>query len=300
MTYSIQINSLTHHFENQQKVLNNINIAVPQGSIYGFLGPNGAGKTTSLRLMLGLLQKQKGKIEILGKTFEKNRIEILKQTGSLIEYPSIYGQLTAYQNVLVWQKIYQCSKSRIDEVLHIVGLSETGNKKASNFSLGMKQRLGLAIALLNNPSLLILDEPTNGLDPNGIIEIRELLINLNKEQGITIVISSHLLSEIEKLVTHIGLIHKGNVLFEGTLNELLETQKKASFVIANTSNNTKAIELLQSMCKPILQNAKIQMNVRTDEEISKIVQALVMQNIDVYEIYRSNADLESIFMNYIN
>lgn len=300
MTYSIQISGLTHHFDSQQKVLNNINIAVPQGSIYGFLGPNGAGKTTSLRLMLGLLQKQKGEIEILGKTFEKNRIEILKQTGSLIEYPSIYGQLTAYQNVLVWQKIYQCSKSRIDEVLSIVGLSDTGNKKASNFSLGMKQRLGLAIALLNNPNLLILDEPTNGLDPNGIIEIRELLIKLNKEQDITIVISSHLLSEIEKLVTHIGLIHKGNMLFEGTLNELLETQKKASWVVLNTSNNSKAIELLKQTYKPYMQDEKVYINAYTDDEIAKIIHALVQENLDVYEVLRSKTDLESIFMKFIN
>lgn len=300
MTYSIQISNLSHHFDNQQKVLNNINISVPEGSIYGFLGPNGAGKTTSLRLMLGLLQKQGGKIKILGKTFENNRIEILKQTGSLIEYPSIYGQLTAKENVLVWQKIYQCPQSRIEEVLHIVGLSETGNKKTSNFSLGMKQRLGLAIAMLNKPSILILDEPTNGLDPNGIIEIRELLIKLNQEQGITIVISSHLLSEIEKLVTHIGLMHKGNMLFEGTLNELLTTQKKASFVLANTSNNSKAMEILQQNYKVALQNNSLQINVHTDEEIAKIVDFLVQKSISVYEIRRNNTDLESIFMNYIN
>jgi lantibiotic transport system ATP-binding protein len=300
MTYAIEINNLNHYFDNQQKVLNHINMAVPQGSIYGFLGPNGAGKTTSLRLILGLLQKQQGEIKISGKTFEKNRIEILKKTGSLIEYPSIYGQLTAKQNVLVWQKIHQCNKNRIDEVLDIVGLAETGNKKAINFSLGMKQRLGLAIALLNQPNLLILDEPTNGLDPNGIIEIRELLIKLNKEQGITILISSHLLSEIEKLVTHIGLIHKGNMLFEGTLNELLATQKKASVVIIKTANNQKAYEFLGQNYQVKLNNEKIEIQAFTDEEVAAIINLLVQQNIDVHEVFRSNADLENIFMNYIN
>jgi lantibiotic transport system ATP-binding protein len=300
MTHAIQIEDLTHHFTPKNIVLNHINIEVPKGSIYGFLGPNGAGKTTTLRLLLGLLQKQTGQIKILGKTFEKNRIEILKQTGSLIEYPSIYGQLTAKQNLLVWQKIYQCAIGRIDEVLDIVGLSETRDKKASNFSLGMKQRLGLGIALLNNPSILVLDEPTNGLDPNGIVEIRELLIKLNSEQKITILISSHLLSEIEKLATHVGLIHKGKMLFQGTLSELLTTQKKASIVMANTSNNELAIQLLQAMYKPVLKNDQIEINANSDEEISKIVHLWVHQNIEVYEIYRSNADLESIFMKYIN
>jgi lantibiotic transport system ATP-binding protein len=300
MPYAIEIKNLNHHFGNQQKVLNNINLAVPQGSIYGFLGPNGAGKTTSLRLMLGLLQKQTGNIKILGKTFEKNKLEILAQTGSLIEYPSIYGQLTAKQNLLVWQKIYQCPKNRMEEVLQIVSLETTGNKKTANFSLGMKQRLGLAIALLNKPSLLILDEPTNGLDPNGIIEIRELLIKLNQEQGITIVISSHLLSEIEKLVTHIGLIHQGNMLFEGTLNELLTTQKKASFVIANTSNNNATIQILPPTYNAMLFNNKIKIDVNTEEDIAQVVNMLVQEKIAVYEIYRNDADLESIFMNYIN
>ncbi len=250
--------------------------------------------------MLGLLQKQKGEIKISGKTFENNRIEILRQTGSLIEYPSIYGQLTARQNVLVWQKIYQCAVSRIDEVLNIVGLSETGNKKALHFSLGMKQRLGLAIALLNSPGILILDEPTNGLDPNGILEIRELLVELNKKQGITILISSHLLSEIEKLVTHIGRIHKGNMLFQRTLNELLTKQKKACVVVANTSNNEKAIELLQQKYNPISKDDRILIKANTDEEISDIVHLFVQQKINLYEIYKSDADLESIFIDYIN
>jgi lantibiotic transport system ATP-binding protein len=300
MSYAIEIKDLTHHFDHQQKVLNNIRLSVPMGSVYGFLGPNGAGKTTSLRLILGLLQKQEGEIKILDKTFENNRIDILSQTGSLIEYPSIYGQLTAKQNVLVWQKIYQCPKSRIDEVLEIVGLATTGNKKANNFSLGMKQRLGLAIALLNKPSLLILDEPTNGLDPNGIIEIRELLIKLNQEQGITIVISSHLLSEIEKLVTHIGLIHRGNILFEGTLNELLTTQKKASFAIAHTANNPKALEILSKKYTTVLKDEKLKINASSEDDMAEIVNILVQNGIKVYEIHRNNPDLESIFMNYIN
>ena len=163
----------------------------------------------------------------------------------------------------------------------------------------MKQRLGLAIALLNNPSLLILDEPTNGLDPNGIIEIRDLLLQLNQEQGITILISSHLLSEIEKLVTHIGLIHQGTMLFEGTLNEVLTTQKNVSYVIANTANNAQALDMLSLHYKVILKDDKLHIATSLDQDIAHIVNVLVQNKINIYEIHRINPDLESIFMNYI-
>ena len=152
--------------------MDDINLRVEFGSIYGFLGPNGAGKTTTLRLVLGLLKKQRGSIRVFGQKFDDDRVQILSRIGSLIESPSIYGHLTAAENLKLLQKIYQCPKARIAEVLELVGLANTGKKKAGQFSLGMKQRLSIAIALLHSPTLLILDEPTNGLDPNGIIEIR--------------------------------------------------------------------------------------------------------------------------------
>jgi ABC-type multidrug transport system ATPase subunit len=171
----IETKDLSYKFSENETVLDKINLCVPEGSIYGFLGPNGAGKTTTLRLVLGLLKKQIGFISIFNKAFDEHRIEILQNTGSLIESPSIYAHLTAAENLNLLQKVYQCPKERINEVLEIVGLLHTGKKKAGKFSLGMKQRLSIAIALLHNPSLLILDEPTNGLDPNGILEVRELL-----------------------------------------------------------------------------------------------------------------------------
>jgi|GEM_PF-5387223 len=196
--HTIEAIGLTHHFSKEIPVLENIEMRVREGSIYGFLGPNGAGKTTTLRLMLGLLRKQGGEISIFGKPFEKHRTELLSNIGSLIESPTVYGHLTATENLTVWQKAYRCPKNRIPEALRLVGLHGTGIKKAHQFSLGMKQRLGIAAALLHQPSLLVLDEPTNGLDPGGIIEIREMLRNLNREEGVTILISSHLLPEIEK------------------------------------------------------------------------------------------------------
>jgi lantibiotic transport system ATP-binding protein len=220
--YCLETTNLSHQWNARTPVLNDINLRVPKDSIYGFLGPNGAGKTTTLKLILGLLKKQQGEISLFGQNWEEHRLEILHRIGSLIESPSLYAQLTASENLLVLQRIYRCPKKRIDDVLTLTGLTDTGSKKAGKFSFGMKQRLAIAIALLNDPALLILDEPTNGLDPEGIIEMRELLKALNK-RGVTILISSHLLGEMEKLITHTGIIHKGKMLFQGTLDELRYT-----------------------------------------------------------------------------
>jgi len=219
-TYILETTGLSHQFSPRQPVLDQVGLRVPKGSIYGFLGPNGAGKTTTLRLVLGLLKKQKGQIFFFGRPFETCRISTLQKVGSLIENPSVYGHLTAEENIRVFQKIYRCPPERIGVVLRESLLADTGRKKAGQFSLGMKQRLGIAIALLNDPELLILDEPTNGLDPAGIIAMRELLTSLNRGKGTTILISSHLLSEIDKLVTHAGIINKGSLVFQGTLTGL--------------------------------------------------------------------------------
>ncbi|MBS1661221.1 MAG: ATP-binding cassette domain-containing protein [Bacteroidetes bacterium] len=218
--YCLETKGLCHHYSADQPILQDVGLRVPEGSIYGFLGPNGAGKTTTLKLALGLLKKQQGEIFIFGQSFEAHRIGILQKIGSLIETPSLYGHLDAKENLRVFQKTYRCSPGRIEIVLRDTGLAETGRKKAGQFSLGMKQRLAIAIALLNDPKLLILDEPTNGLDPGGIIAMRELLKTLNRERGVTILVSSHLLSEISKLVTHAGVIRQGRLVFQGTMAEL--------------------------------------------------------------------------------
>lgn len=298
--YSIETKDLTHQFSESEIVLNGLNIQVPRGSIYGFLGPNGAGKTTTLRLILGLLKIQKGSISIFDKPFETARIEILSSIGSLIEAPSLYAHLTAFENLLILQKVYQCPKERIKEVLEIVGLADTGKKKAGKFSLGMKQRLSIAMALLHNPNLLILDEPTNGLDPNGIIEIRELLKKLNSEQGITIIISSHLLSEIEKMVTHVGIIHKGNLLFQGTLEDLHVKQSLTSSIRFETSDIDKSFEVLSKFgLNPVNENSCILIPVVQNELIAEINREFVNQGIDVYRISTVKNDLESIFMEMV-
>jgi ABC-2 type transport system ATP-binding protein len=301
VNYCVQTSNLSHTFSTGEMVLKDINLQVPQASIYGFLGPNGAGKTTTLKLVLGLLKKQQGSIEIFDKPMEQHRLEILQKTGSLIESPSLYGHLTAMENLQVMQKVFQCPKSRMAEVLQLVGLISTGNKKVQQFSLGMKQRLSIALALLHQPSLLILDEPTNGLDPNGIIEMRELLKKLNQLQGVTIIISSHLLAEIEKLVTHVGVIHKGNLLFQGTLQELEQRQQQGSYTVMATNNEVAALRLIRNMNFEVTtQKGKIILPVMTNEQLAAINTQLVSSGLSVYEITSVKNDLETIFINMVN
>ncbi len=299
--YCLETRDLSHRFTDTALVLDNINLQVPEGSIYGFLGPNGAGKTTTLRLVLGLLKKQQGSISFFGLPFSRERINILKRVGSLIESPSFYGHLTATENLVVLQKIYECPRERVAEVLSIVGLQNTGSKTAGRFSLGMKQRLSIAIALLNSPSILILDEPTNGLDPNGIIQVRELLKQLNKDLGITIIVSSHLLPEIEKMVTHIGIINIGKLMFQGTQEELKVKQAQVLSFSVETNNNVKAAEIISRGNVSIrLGEGKIVLPALSKREIASINQQLVSHGLDVYEISAERNDLEAIFMNLIN
>ncbi|MBK8362623.1 MAG: ATP-binding cassette domain-containing protein [Bacteroidetes bacterium] len=297
----IELKEVSHCFRGNEPVLRKINLMVPKGSIYGFLGPNGAGKTTTLRLILGLLKRQTGSINVFNVPFDENRIEILNQTGSLIESPSLYSHLTAYENLNVLRKIYQCPESRINDVLELVGLSNTGKKKSGLFSLGMKQRLGIAIALLNNPALLILDEPTNGLDPNGILEIRELLKRINAESGIAIVISSHLLSEIEKLVSHVGIINNGAMLFQGTLSELKRQKLQASGVLFKTNDAIRSQMILkENGIDTQISDDSLIIPAFEPKQISLLNRKLMEDGIEVHEISPINNDLEKIFMNLVS
>jgi ABC-2 type transport system ATP-binding protein len=299
-TYCIETINLTHKFSAHETALKSVNLQVVESTIYGFLGPNGAGKTTTLKLILGLLKKQHGEILVFGKPFEKNRVETLSRIGSMIESPSLYGQLTAVENLRILQKVYGCPKQRIQEVLELVGLARTGSKKANQFSLGMKQRLSIAMALLHNPSLLILDEPTNGLDPNGILEIRGLLQNLNQKHGITVLVSSHLLSEIEKLVTHIGIINQGSLLFQGTLAELVSKQRQNSYVIFETGDDSQAAHIIKEFTPHTRSEAGgIATPVLDKETIAAINRKLVENDVEVYQISRVESDLEKIFFDVI-
>lgn len=300
MDYCIEVADLAYQFRDGTPVLQNIALRVPQGAIYGFLGPNGAGKTTTLRLITGLLRMQAGVVHILGQPFREHRLEVLRQTGCLIESPAIYEHLSAAENLLVLQRIYQCPKSGIMEVLQTVGLAAVANKKAGQFSLGMKQRLALAMALLHRPRLLILDEPTNGLDPNGIIEMRELLKKINREQGTSILISSHLLPEVERLATHIGIISQGRMVFEGSLEQLAGLRQQVRGYLLDTTNNAAALELLAARNVPVVADTgRIQLPPLPVAAIAELNSHLVQRGIGVFGIQPVKNDLETIFMDLI-
>lgn len=299
--YCIETIDLTHKFARDEMALDRVNLQVPESSIYGFLGPNGAGKTTTLKLILGLLRRQQGSITILGKSLEKHRIEILRRVGSLIESPSLYDHLTAHENLNLLQKIYQCPPPRIKVVLELVGLPHTGRKKAGKFSLGMKQRLSIAMALLHDPELLILDEPSNGLDPNGMLELRELLATLNQTHGTTIVISSHLLSEVERLVSHIGIIDRGALVFQGPLTELVQKQQRSSYVSLETGDDLRATKILADRGVKAMPTATgLSLPLLAPAEIAAINRNLVESGIEVFQLRTVKSDLETIFFELIS
>ena len=289
-----------HHRFADHDVLSGIDMHVPEGSIYGFLGANGAGKTTTLRLLLGLLRRQRGEIRIFGKRFDKHRVAILRNVGSLIESPSLYDHLSAAENLRLMQIVHQCDERRIAEVLDLVGLRDTGKKRAKQFSLGMRQRLAIAAALLHRPALIILDEPTNGLDPSGIIEIRNLLIHLNRRDGCTILVSSHLLSEIDRLATHVGILGKGKLLFQGTIDELRRHRQEVLSIRVSTNDNAEAIRVIaQDGIEARLVDGEVVLPALTPERIAALNRTLTARDLDVYEIRTVRNDLETIFLNLV-
>jgi ABC-2 type transport system ATP-binding protein len=250
----IEINSLTKDFKDLRAV-NSLNLNVFEGDVFGFLGPNGAGKSTTIRMLLSLIKPNEGSIKLFGKTLEKNRIEILKRIGAIVEKPDFYGYLSAYKNLEILGKISgkEISKKRIMEVLELVGLSKRYKSKVKTFSHGMKQRLGLGQALIHNPDLIILDEPTTGLDPQGMKEIRDLILHLSKEEKKTIFLSSHILHEVELVANRMIIINKGTTKVEGYVQDLLNAKKlKVSFEV---NDEEKTITLLnQSQWKNKLES----------------------------------------------
>jgi ABC-2 type transport system ATP-binding protein len=292
----IETKNLGFGFSKKEKILKNVSLKVEQGSIYGFLGPNGAGKTTTIRLLLGLLKAREDQIKLFCKNLNGNRTEILSKTGSLIEHPSLYEHISGYDNLEITRLVRKISKNKIADVLEMMNLSGVAGKKVSEYSMGMKQRLGIAIALLGEPELLVLDEPVNGLDPNGIVEIRELLTNLNKVSGVTIFLSSHLLSEIEKIVTHIGIINKGELIFQGTISDLRELQNVRFCLHIETNNNPGAYELLQRNFHAHHNGGELIVTCSTREQIAQIIVDIVNSKIDIYKMYEEDKDLEQLYL----
>jgi ABC-2 type transport system ATP-binding protein len=292
----IETNNLRFSFNKTERTIKDVNLKVEKGSIYGFLGPNGAGKTTTIRLLLGLLMAPVSNIKVFGKDLAENRMEILSKTGSLIEHPSLYEHVTGYDNMEIIRLVRKVPKKKVSDILDLMGLTDVAGKRVSEYSMGMKQRLGIAIALLGDPELLILDEPVNGLDPNGIVEIRELMKKLNKDSGVTIFLSSHLLSELEKIVTHVGIINKGEMVFQGTIGELRELHSNRSCIHIQTSNNQVAFGLLKESFNVRYNGVELIIESNTKEQFARILSFLVNGNIDIYKVYQEDKDLEQLFL----
>ncbi len=290
----IETNQLTKKFSNRYAV-ENIDLKINKGEIYGFLGPNGAGKTTTIRMLLGLAKPTKGSIHIFGKNMKKEKLNVLKKVGSLVEYPSYYGHLNAYENLEALRILLDAPKSRINEVLSIVRLSNEAKRPVKGFSLGMKQRLGIAAALLGNPELLILDEPTNGLDPSGILEIRELIKSMPKEHGITILVSSHLLSEMDQMATQVGIISKGKMIFQDSIEAL--RQRAQSKIAIKVDQTEQAWRMLLSKGRQAeMDNNQIYLPHTSDEEISTVIGDLIHDRFSVYRVQEEKKSLEDIFL----
>jgi ABC-2 type transport system ATP-binding protein len=290
----IQTTDLVKSFKGKAAV-NGINLSIQKGEIYGFLGPNGSGKTTTIRMLLGLMKPTSGAIELFGNDVKRNHLHALQRIGSLVESPSYYAHLTGRENLEAIRKIVRVQKSRIDEVLSIVGLTADANRGVKEYSLGMKQRLGIAAALLGNPELLILDEPTNGLDPSGIHEIRDLIKNMPARYGITVLVSSHLLSEIDQMASKVGIILKGNLIFQDKIEVLRNRAKSQIKLRVQDTDRAKALLLTKGIAVS-QENGALYLEENKDEHVTNVIRMLIHNDISVYRVEEERKSLEEIFL----
>ena len=291
----IETHDLCKQYGNALRVAH-LDLDVPEGSVYGFLGPNGAGKSTTLKMLLGLVRPTAGSIRVLGKNMDgKNRLAVLRQVGSLIESPSYYGHLTGEENLRIVQTLRNVPEKNIREVLQIVRLDGQRGKKVAHYSLGMKQRLGLAAALLGFPRLLILDEPTNGLDPAGIQEMRELICSLPGQFGMTVLVSSHLLSEIDQMADHVGIIREGELVFQDTL-AALHARSRHHLALRTTDNGEAARLLGESRIPCTLEEGYLILPLLTDADAAKLSRFLAAHRVDLLRMEERQKSLEDIFL----
>lgn len=298
MAYS-SIISTSHLSKKYGSVLrvSDLDLRVPEGCIYGFLGPNGAGKSTTLKMILGLVRPTAGDIAVFGEPMmRRNRLAILKQVGSLIESPSYYGHLSGEENLRIVQTMRGVPEKNIREVLEIVRLTDAKDKRAAHYSLGMKQRLGLAAALLGYPRLLILDEPTNGLDPAGIQEMRELIKELPQRFGMTVVVSSHLLAEIDQMADHVGIIREGELVFQDSLTALHSRSKH--HLALRTTDNLRAQAILRERRLHVSEgeDGYLVLPLLNDDTTAALAELLVTQSIGVLRLEERQKSLEDIFL----
>lgn len=290
-TYAIETVDLTRRF-GERTVLHEVSLRVPDGGIYGFLGLNGAGKTTTIRLLLGLIKADAGSITVFGRPFSR---DVLRYIGSLVEMPSLYPHLTGRENLEVTRRQIAAPRSRVDHVLTVVRLTDDADRLVRQYSLGMKQRLGLALALLGSPDLLILDEPTNGLDPAGIHETRDLLRSMPREHGVTVFLSSHLLNEVDQIADSAGIIHGGKIVFQGSLAELRERHDQQLRIGIHGSG--EAAELLRAAGLDARVEGPDSIGIRgMTIDVGQIVGLLVRAGLQVFHVSRQQNSLEDIFL----
>lgn len=296
MNSMISINGL--HFSYQQNpILRGIDLEIPSGSIFGYLGKNGAGKSTTIKLLLGLLPIDKGEIFFNGVSLKKSPLLLRSHASSMIEHPSFYSFLTVSENLDYLDKIFRMGKIRKQEVLSLLGLSEHADKKAQTLSSGLKQRLGLAMCLFKRPEMLILDEPLNALDPQGIYELRQILRRLNKEEGVTIFLSSHILEELEKLANQVAIIDDGKILYQGDIEGL--TKRHSDIIKLKIDDTDKIIQLNYASIFSIKQvdaPNHVEFEVRDEEEFSKLISSLSKDGIVIYNITHKGTTLENAFI----
>ncbi len=274
-------------------ILNNVSLEIEEGDIVGFIGPNGAGKTTTIKLITGLQNITSGEVKINGYDIEKNFEKAIEKVGAIVESPDLYMYMSGYENLKVISKLYDnVDKERIDEVVKIVGMENRIKDKVSKYSLGMRQRLGIAQAILHKPNVLILDEPTNGLDPEGIKDVRDLCIKLAKEEHMGILVSSHNLSELETFCNKVIIIQSGEIVETSTISELKESAKGNDYII-ETNNTDKALSIISNSVKIDGKNIKVK---GEKEDIAKIIKQLVENEIDIYKVQEENVTLESAFL----
>ncbi|WP_242434505.1 ABC transporter ATP-binding protein [Hymenobacter amundsenii] len=279
-------------------ILHALNLQVEPGSIYGFLGPNGAGKSTTMRLLLGLLRPASGTVRLFGHDLARHRVALLGRVGALIESPSLYDHLTGRENVEATRRLRGVPAHRTAEVLALVGLAADAHRPAREYSLGMRQRLGLALALLPDPDLLLLDEPTNGLDPTGIIEMRALLRRLSHEQGKTILVSSHLINEIEKMATHVGVIQRGRLVFQGSLPDLQRLQTGRAQLVLETENADTCRNLLPRLLAEatVAGPGTLHLPWLSREHTAELAAGLVAAGQPLYALRQEQPSLEDTFL----
>ncbi len=298
MEYVLETNGLSKRYRDFT-ALNGLNMHIPKGSIYGFVGRNGAGKTTLIRLICGLQEPTSGSFTLYGVKNTDAKIErARRRMGAVVESPAVYPDMTAEENLRQQYLVLGMpSIDGITEVLHLVGLGDTGKKKVKNFSLGMRQRLGIAIALAGNPDFLVLDEPVNGLDPQGIIEMRELILKLNREHGITVLISSHILDELSRLATHYGFIDGGHMVKEMSAEELEMRCRKCTRVEATSSKVLARVLDHLGVEYSIVDDAKV--DVFADVQVTKLAVEALKENCVIYSMKERDESLESFYMNLI-